>query len=134
MKPDHDLDRISLQEESNPPPPTCLGVHVSIIYPVLLRTLILFAIVCMSIWTMIDLNSSAEDQHISIHAEPSALRHSDEISSGTALRRFRHNSFYLFFGRYMVSKTAYKVSIHEELADSGDDPARDDPFSCSCSY
>ena len=83
----------SALEGSTTLPPVRTGVPNSPILPVLLRILIQFAIVCLSLQMMID---SYEDQNISAHAKPHdmALRRASGMSSGTtaAQQRFLHDS------------------------------------------
>ena len=79
----------ALEESATPPSITiCMvEVHIGMILSVLLRILIPFAIVCLSIQMMID-----PFQSIFTHAEHPALRQSSNVSSGNALQRFPHNS------------------------------------------
>ena len=77
----------ALEESTTPTSITICLVGVHMILFVLLRILILFAIVCLSMQTMID-----PIQNIFTHAEHPALRQSSKMLSGNALQRFPHDS------------------------------------------
>ena len=96
-------DGASALEGSTTPPLIRMGVPNSMILPVLLRILILFAIVLVSIQAMIDPTSfetKAEEQNISMQAGRPALRQLGNMPSGTntARRRLPHKFWGLGFG------------------------------------
>ena len=100
----------ALEESATPPSITiCMvEVHIGMILSVLLRILIPFAIVCLSMQTMID-----PIQNIFKHAEHPAPRQSSNVSSGNVLQRFLHDSIDNC-GDDLISKTFWNSSIHQE--------------------